>query len=176
MAKSPAKKVATKVAKKEVSKLEDIKATKVGKNLIVMIDKQKHVKANITDKELKSIQTKVLLYNKTKTETRKKDIINLMKSEDVKVKEVKETKAKGIKAAIKKEEKVVKSKTKKQVEEPKDLLSEVRTAHEKGELSDQDIRNLQDLLNKSIEDKNNKDKTTPTEEKKDDGKRSRERY
>lgn len=130
------------------SKKEEIKAKKIGKNLVVMIDGDKLVKPNITDKDLKSITTKILIFNKTNTPSKKKEIVEAMKTEVVKAKEVKAVVKKGITKAIKKEVKKSPKKSQKEVDVEQDLIAKVREGHAKGTVTDKDIVDLQDLLKK----------------------------
>lgn len=162
-----AKKVTVKTSGKVETK-EQIKAKKVGKNLVVIIGKTQHVLPNATKAQIDKISTKVVTFNKSNSETRKNDILQLLKTEATKEKETKVTKAKGVKAVIKK---VVK--TTKKSEAPVDLIAKMKEdlasgAIGKGDVQDK-IKELQALI--AEEQKNQTQSSIGT-----DNGRSRERY
>lgn len=130
--------VAKKAAKKIAKKVEQIKAQKVGKNLIIVIDNKKLVKKDITDKEEVSIKNKILLFNKKPNETLKKSIINLV-DKTIEVKAKKEALKKGLKKSIKKQ-----PKAKKEVKRTIDtLINKIKTSEIKRDnLTPDEISNL----------------------------------
>lgn len=140
------------MAKKEETKkevLKPIKAQKVGKNLILVVDGKKLVKPNITEKDLTSIGNKVKLYNKKPTEAAKKVIMDLV---DIKVTEkaTKEAAKKGVKKLVKKAIKKSKTSSKKVKEDKKTidtLTQEILDGKTKKEdLSPENIAALELLL------------------------------
>lgn len=114
----------TSVKKKEVPKLkkEEIKAKMIGKNLVVMISGKKFVKPNISDKDLKSIQVKIGIFNKTNKKDKKEEILKFFESVEKKKEDLNKIKAKGIKNVIKA---VKKAAPKKKHPEVKETLEEV---------------------------------------------------
>jgi len=146
--KAPVKKEAPKkVVVKEAPKTQ-IVAKKIGKNLIVVIDNKKYTKVNPTESEITSIQTKVLLYNKTKSESKKEELIRLV---DKTVAEVEKKIAvkKGIAHVAKKEKKEVKKAEAIQKEIEKDKMALIDELTEKAQeqpLNEEETAKLRKLM------------------------------
>lgn len=92
------------MAKKIVEKIE-LKAKKIAKNFIVVIEGKKYTKSNITEKDLKSIQNKILIYNKLNNPDKLKEILEFFVSETTKAKEKDKTISKGLEKGLKKAKK-----------------------------------------------------------------------
>lgn len=96
----------TKVKKKEAPKASFtkhiIKAKVLGKNLVMWVGNTKFAKPNVGEKELKSIENKIKIYNKVPTKARLEELLKFFESVS---KSLKEAKAKGLKKIIKKEKK-----------------------------------------------------------------------
>lgn len=139
-----------KPVKKEVVKKEEsnIFAKQVGKNLIVIIDGKKYTKIAPTQVELTSIKTKILLFNKTKSTSKKEELMRLI-DKTVAIKETKEAVRKGVKTSIKKEVKENKKEIAKIKEVEKDkmgLIDELSEKASKDGLNKEETQKLKELM------------------------------
>ncbi len=114
---------------KEEEKKVDIKAKKVAKNLVVMVGTKKFIVPNVTDKEVDSIQNKILLYNKNKSDNNRQKIMDIIDI-STKIEDKEKSEIKGLKKVVKKAEKEEKSKipikkaaTKKVIEKAKKVAT-----------------------------------------------------
>lgn len=135
--------------KKETTK-EEIKLKQIGKNFITVVDNKKYTLVNPSKKVLETLKTKILIFNKRNSGIKKKEILEIV---DIKTQkeEVLKTKVKGIIKVLKKDTKKRKStktkevvKTLEQIEV--DLISKVETAFNNKELTEEEIKRLEDLL------------------------------
>jgi hypothetical protein len=150
--------------------MSEISAKQIGLNIIVIIDGEKYSKKSDAT-EIASIKNKILLYNKRPDSKRKQDIIRIF-DKKIGEKEKKEATKKGLKKAIKKvkKEKVVKKK------EDLSLVDSVVKEYKDGNLTDEEIQTLEDLLKKKKAEKEVQpviaEKDVPTQ----NGSRPRESY
>lgn len=131
------------------SKKEQIKAKKVGDTLIVVIDKKTY-KTVASPKFETSLINKITLFNKTNKEATKNQLLAMLDKKAA-TKEAEKAKAKGIKKTIKKVAKKIASKKKVEVVEPKSLVEQVKTEFNEGNFSEQEIKELEDLLRRKKE-------------------------
>lgn len=152
---------------------EKISVRKIGNNYHVVIDNNQFKLVAPNEKTINSLKTKIGIFNKKNTEAKKKEILNIV---DTKTKQLEEkkTKAKGIKKVIKKITKKTSKKVKKEdtISPEVNLIEEVKESFKKGDITEDEIRSLQSLLNKVKE-----EKTKQEEPKKvDSGGSGKERY
>lgn len=148
---------------------EKISVRKIGNNYHVVIDNNQFKLVAPNEKTINSLKTKIGIFNKKNTEAKKKEILNIV---DTKTKQLEEkkTKAKGIKKVIKKTSKKVKKED--TISPEVNLIEEVKESFKKGDITEDEIRSLQSLLNKVKE-----EKTKQEEPKKvDSGGSGKERY
>ena len=119
-------------------KYTEVKVKQIGKNLITVINVTKD------STEVESIKNKVKIYNKKLDEKSFKIVINIFDKTKIE-KENKINKAKGIKKAIKKIEKVTKKKPVIKASSSS-LIDIVVDEHKSGNLTQDDIKRLEDLL------------------------------
>lgn len=122
--------------------MKEIKAKQIGLSMLLVIDGKKYSK-KCTKEEISSIKNKVLLYEKKPSETLKKQILKLIDKTIIE-KETIKAKEKGLKKAIKKS----KSKVIKKKEESKSLVDQVEQEFKEGNLTESEIKQLEDLLRK----------------------------
>lgn len=165
------KKPVTKVvAKKPVKKVE-IKAKKVGNTLIVVMPDGKTIKKpNIADKELSSIQNKILLFNKIPSDAKLKQIKSLLETEKEKTKEQNKGKSKVISKIIKEtKSKSSSSKIIESIDSIKEKLRSIKVSEDEMNKLDESIKEEEKEVDKATT-------SNPVEKVVDDGTRSRERY
>lgn len=149
--------------------MEKLTAKQFGRNVVTVINGTKYSKKTVNNDEVKSISVKLDLYNKKPSAKKLQEIIDLFTPEE---KKAKQAKAKGVKKSIKKASKPT-SKTKKAVkkeegEEKIDIIEQVKTEYKAGNIPDEKIRELQELLKKDAEEKEriNKEQAEKQEEQK----------
>lgn len=128
--------------------MEKIVAKQYGRNIVIFIKGIKYSKKTIDNNEVKSISNKIELYNKKPSKAREDELINLLSPKKME-KEKKEAIKKGLKKSIKKETKKSSTTKIKKIEPEIDLIEEVRKAYGEGEINDEQIKSLQDLLKKA---------------------------
>lgn len=129
--------------------MSQISAKQIGLNIIIVIDNVKYSKKSDAT-EIASIKNKVLLYNKRPDAKRKQDIIRIF-DKKIEEKEKKEATKKGIKKAISKVKKKVNKVVKKK--EEISLVDSVVKEFKEGNISDDDITKLEELLKKKKDEK-----------------------
>lgn len=125
---------------------KQIKAKRVGNNLIVMVGKDKLTK-KVTAEEAETVLKQVEKFNKKPNEKLQASIVKAMAPKTLEEKVVKETKkaaAKGVKKQIKKATKKAPVKAK----EKKDLVADIRKRIEGEGLTAEETSALEELLKK----------------------------